>query len=226
MSPAQFKAWRKSLGLKQKEAAEKLGSEEADDPILRDGQPERQEGGDPENRGTGVLCADCRCGGEFSGKSGVTRIWRLAACAAAGRRGTKSCAEPHIIYKPPTLPSDPPVDQRAAIRGPRETRASMRQNAPTSPQFLSSARTDRHRPGLRVRLFGNAGDQGAEGRGLPDRAGQLESGDDHDRSGSRRRHLHRTDHAGDRRQDHREGAHAPGRTRRWCCFRPWAARRR
>jgi len=25
MSPAQFKAWRKSLGLKQKEAAEKLG---------------------------------------------------------------------------------------------------------------------------------------------------------------------------------------------------------
>ena len=25
MDPAQFKAWRKSLGLKQKEAAEKLG---------------------------------------------------------------------------------------------------------------------------------------------------------------------------------------------------------
>ena len=25
MGPAQFKAWRKSLGLKQKEAAEKLG---------------------------------------------------------------------------------------------------------------------------------------------------------------------------------------------------------
>ena len=45
--------------------------------------------------------------------------------------------------------------------------------------------------------------------GLPDRAGQLQSGDDHDRSRSRRRHLYRADHAGDRRQDHREGA--PGR---------------
>ena len=39
--------------------------------------------------------------------------------------GHEFCAERHIIYKRPTLPSDPPVDQRAAIRGPRETRASM-----------------------------------------------------------------------------------------------------
>ena len=81
-------------------------------------------------------------------------------------------------------------------------------------------RPDRHRPGLRVRLFRHPGLQGAEGRGLPDRPGQLQSGDDHDRSGSRRRHLHRADHAGDRRQDHREGA---ARTR---CCRPWAGRPR
>ncbi len=70
-------------------------------------------------------------------------------------------------------------------------------------------RPDRHRPGLRVRLFRHPGLQGAQGRGLPDRAGELQSGDDHDRPGPRRRHLYRADHAGDRRQDHREGA--PGR---------------
>ena len=45
-----------------------------------------------------------------------------------------------------------------------------------------------------------------QGGGLPDRPGQFQSGDDHDRSGSGRRHLYRADHAGDRRQDHREGA--------------------
>ena len=46
---------------------------------------------------------------------------------------------------------------------------------------------------------GRAGVQGAEGRGLPDRAGQFEPGDDHDRSGAGRRDLYRADHAGDRR---------------------------
>jgi carbamoyl-phosphate synthase large subunit len=40
---------------------------------------------------------------------------------------------------------------------------------------------------VRVRLFGHAGDQGAEGGGLPGRPGQLEPGDDHDRSRVRRR---------------------------------------
>ena len=72
--------------------------------------------------------------------------------------------------------------------------------------LIIGAGPDRHRPGLRVRLFRHPGLQGAEGRGLPDRPGQFQSGDDHDRPGSGRRHLHRADHAGDRRQDHREGA--------------------
>ncbi len=67
-------------------------------------------------------------------------------------------------------------------------------------------RTHRHRTGLRIRLFRHPGLQGPQGRGLSDRPGQFEPGDDHDRSGSRRRHLYRTDHAGNRRQDHREGA--------------------
>ena len=48
--------------------------------------------------------------------------------------------------------------------------------------------------------------QGAEGRRLSDRAGQLEPGDDHDRPRSRRRHLYRADHAGDGRKDHRPRA--------------------
>ncbi len=67
-------------------------------------------------------------------------------------------------------------------------------------------RPDRHRPSLRVRLFGDASLQGPQGGGLPDRAGQLQSGDHHDRPGSGRRDLYRADHPGDRRQDHREGA--------------------
>ena len=65
--------------------------------------------------------------------------------------------------------------------------------------------SDRHRTGLRVRLFRYPGLQGAQGGRLPDRPGQLQPGDHHDRSGRRGRHLYRADHAGDRRQDHREG---------------------
>ncbi len=67
-------------------------------------------------------------------------------------------------------------------------------------------RPHRHRSGLRIRLFRHAGVQGAARRGLPHRPGQLQSGDDHDRSGHGRPHLCRADHAGNRRQDHREGA--------------------
>ena len=75
-------------------------------------------------------------------------------------------------------------------------------------------RPDRDRPGLRVRLFGHPGLQGAQGRGLPDRAGQFQSGDDHDRPGSGGRDLYRADHARDRGPDHREGAQRrPGRLR-------------
>ena len=42
-------------------------------------------------------------------------------------------------------------------------------------------------------------------------------GHDHDRSGSRRRHLYRADHARDRRQDHREGTRPDARS-----CPPWA----
>ena len=48
--------------------------------------------------------------------------------------------------------------------------------------LIIGAGPDRHRPGLRVRLFRHAGRQGAEGGGLPHRPGQFQPGDDHDRS--------------------------------------------
>ena len=50
---------------------------------------------------------------------------------------------------------------------------------------------DRDRAGGRVRLLRRPGLQGAAGGGLRGRAGQLEPGDDHDRPGVRRPHLHR-----------------------------------
>ena len=65
-------------------------------------------------------------------------------------------------------------------------------------------RTDRHRPGMRVRLLGHPGLQSSQGGGLSDRPGQFEPGHDHDRPRSGRRDLYRADHAGHRRQDHRE----------------------
>jgi carbamoyl-phosphate synthase small subunit len=67
-------------------------------------------------------------------------------------------------------------------------------------------RADRHRPGLRVRLFGRAGLQGAARGGLPRRLGQQQSGDDHDRPGDGRRHLHRADHLAGAGANHRQGA--------------------
>ena len=70
-------------------------------------------------------------------------------------------------------------------------------------------RSDRDRPGLRVRLLGDPGRQGAAGRGLPGRAGELEPGDDHDRPGDRRPHLRRA--ADGRRADQHHRARAPRR---------------
>ncbi len=59
---------------------------------------------------------------------------------------------------------------------------------------------------MRVRLLGRAGVQGAPRRGLPGHPGELEPGDDHDRPGDGRRHLHRADHLADDRADHRARA--------------------
>ena len=87
--------------------------------------------------------------------------------------------------------------------------------------ILYRRRADRDRAGVRVRLFRRAGVQGAEGRGLSDRAGQLEPGDDHDRPGAGRRDLYRADHPGDGRPRSSPRASGPRR-----CCRRWAARPR
>ena len=67
-----------------------------------------------------------------------------------------------------------------------------------------------------------------QGGGLPRHPRQLEPGDDHDRPRLRRRDLHRADHAGGRRQDHRARAARRGAAdarrpdrpqhRRWTLF--------
>ncbi|KAG1251936.1 hypothetical protein G6F68_012024 [Rhizopus microsporus] len=64
---------------------------------------------------------------------------------------------------------------------------------------------DRHRPGLRVRLFRRPGLQGPARRGLPRGAGQQQPGHDHDRPGDGRCRLHRADQLADGREDHRQG---------------------
>ena len=66
-------------------------------------------------------------------------------------------------------------------------------------------RPDHHRPGLRVRLLRRAGLQGAARGGLQGHPDQQQPGDDHDRPGHGRRHLHRADHLADGREDHRQG---------------------
>ena len=80
-------------------------------------------------------------------------------------------------------------------------------------------RPDRHRPGVRVRLFRHPGLPGAGAGGLPRRAGELQPGDHHDRPRNRRRDLRRADHAGGRR-----AASSPARNPMRSCRR-WAGRR-
>ncbi len=58
---------------------------------------------------------------------------------------------------------------------------------------------------MRVRLLGHAGVPSAARGGHPRHPHQLQPGDDHDRPRLRRRDLHRADHLGGDRDDHREG---------------------
>ena len=67
-------------------------------------------------------------------------------------------------------------------------------------------RPDRHRPGVRVRLLGHAGLQGAARRRPRGHPRQQQPGDDHDRPGAGRPHVRRAADAGDPRQDHRARA--------------------
>ena len=63
MSPAQFKTWRKSLGLKQKEAAEKLGLKKRMIQYYETGKRDGKKVVIPTHRRTRLLRASRRRGG-------------------------------------------------------------------------------------------------------------------------------------------------------------------
>ena len=115
------------------------------------------------------------------------------------------------------LPETLTRSKRAARSRRASRRNPERRNRPTAvpkrdrhqDRHADRVRPDRDRAGLRVRLLRDPGRQGAQGRGLPGRAGELEPGDDHDRSGDRRPHLRRA--ADGRRADQRHRARAPRR---------------
>ena len=90
-------------------------------------------------------------------------------------------------------------------------RSPLRQcrSAPTSGRSSDRLGADRHRPGVRVRLLGDAGREGAPRGGLRGRAGQLQSRHHHDRPGDGPPHLRRAAHARVRGAGHR--ARAAGR---------------
>ncbi len=93
---------------------------------------------------------------------------------------------------------------------PRKTSNRPRKDMPKAHRHQEHPdhrrRPDRHRPGLRVRLLRSPGLQGAARGGLPRHPRELESGDDHDRPGDGRRHLHRAGQLAHGRAHHREGA--------------------
>ncbi len=95
---------------------------------------------------------------------------------------------------------DPPYEVLRSLRTTVDAQAYRHQE-----HHGHRRRSDRDRAGLRVRLLGRAGVQGAEGRGLSRHPDQLQPGHDHDRSGAGGRDLHRADHARHGGEDHREG---------------------
>ena len=107
-------------------------------------------------------------------------------------------------------------DQFVDLMAGDEVDATSRRPQPRAGDRLGA---DRHRAGLRVRLFGHPGVPRVACRGATGQPDQFESGDDHDRPGVRRQHLRRTDHAGvrgegvgstsrARQQDRRRARHA------------------
>ena len=81
-------------------------------------------------------------------------------------------------------------------------------------------RPDHHRPGVRVRLLGRAGVQGAARGGLPRHPRQLQPGDDHDRPGDGRRRPTSS------RSPGRWSSRSSPRSGPTRCCRRWAARPR
>ena len=114
-------------------------------------------------------------------------------------------------------PNHPHSASRSVLHAPGRLNAAPRRHQQDPADRL---RADRHRSGLRVRLLGHAGREGADRARLRGRPRQLEPGDDHDGSGARASDLRRAARARDARRPS-SSASAPTRS----CRRS-AARRR
>ena len=99
-------------------------------------------------------------------------------------------------------------DRRLDASSPRQSEV-LRADAEAHRHRVDPAhrfRTDRHRPGLRVRLLGHTGLPGAAPGGLPPHPRQLQPGHDHDGPRVRRRDLCRATGCAHPRTDHRARA--------------------
>ena len=127
------------------------------------------------------------------------------------RRGRARPGRARVLRPVPPGGGGRPARRRPAVRRVRrpdggELSAQARRHRARPGDRV---RPDRDRAGLRVRLLGHPGVPGAARGGPAGQPGQLQPGDDHDRPGVRRRHLHRADHRRLRREGDRE--RAPGR---------------
>ena len=136
-----------------------------------------------------------RTGCTLCGHREQTRTMRLVPCTLPSvrlpqRPVRRSSAVPHAATAPcefarPAVLTlrdfTPIVPQPRQDEGSTE-RATTRRPAQNTAHWIGA---DRDRAGLRVRLFGNAGLQGAARGELRSRPGQLESGHHHDRSRTR-----------------------------------------
>ncbi len=110
-----------------------------------------------------------------------------------------------------------PCSKRRGLPGRRHTRIARTPHAQAHRHrhhHDHRGGTDHHRTGLRVRLFGHPGLQGAARGRLPHRPRQFQPRHHHDRPGHGGPDLCRAHHARGRRQDHRGRAPCrPGRFR-------------
>ena len=104
-----------------------------------------------------------------------------------------------------------PVQLRTLAPGKEGASAAADGSQPRLGDRLGS---DRHRAGLRVRLFRHPGVPGAARRGAAGQPGQLQPGDHHDRPGVRGQHLRRAHHPGVRRAGDRPAGRARQQDRR------------
>ena len=128
--------------------------------------------------------------GVCEGLAGQRRQRLLRAAPSGGRARARTTAPTCSSASPRGWTGAGLRGRRRAVRiGRRCRRRVARARHRVDPRHRLGA--DRHRPGLRVRLLRHAGMPRAARGGLPRRPRQLQPGDDHDRPGLRRPHVHR-----------------------------------